>query len=118
MDNLCRSGRIFLHWARFPFYRVEEEPGGRTRVSIMDARYALRPGRGIGSVMVEVAGGQELGLLSRKQSRELLDETGDVLCHQSPDSLVLDLVVGMDQDIPLIDDQSPGNLRICRFELR
>jgi inner membrane protein len=52
-----RPGRIFLHWARFPFFRVEEEPDGRTRVSIVDARYALRPGRGIGSLVVEVAQG-------------------------------------------------------------
>ena len=48
------EGRIFLHWARFPFYQVEEGEGGRMRITILDARYALRPGTGIGSLVLEV----------------------------------------------------------------
>jgi inner membrane protein len=48
------EGKIFLHWARFPFYRVEEGADGKTRITILDARYALQPGRGIGSLVLEV----------------------------------------------------------------
>jgi inner membrane protein len=48
------EGRIFLHWARFPFYRVEERGDGRRRITVLDARYALQPGRGIGSLVLEV----------------------------------------------------------------
>jgi inner membrane protein len=48
------EGRIFLHWARFPFYQVEEGRDGRMRITVLDARYALQPGRGIGSLVLEV----------------------------------------------------------------
>lgn len=51
------EGRIFLHWARFPFYRVEEREDGGRRITILDARYALEPGRGIGSLVLEVPAG-------------------------------------------------------------
>lgn len=38
-----REGAIFLHWARFPFFRVEESGDGWT-VWMTDARYATEPG--------------------------------------------------------------------------
>jgi inner membrane protein len=49
------EGRIFLHWARFPFYQVGPVENGRMRITVLDARYRLRPGgRGIGILTVEV----------------------------------------------------------------
>jgi inner membrane protein len=48
------EGRIFLHWARFPFYRVEPAKEGRLRISVMDARYTLNPGTGFGRMTVMV----------------------------------------------------------------
>lgn len=48
-----RNGAIFLHWARFPFFLVEERPGA-TRVYMIDARYSLNPGTGFGRMVVEV----------------------------------------------------------------
>jgi inner membrane protein len=51
------AGRIFLHWARFPFYQVGPAEGGRVRITVLDARYTLRSdgrGRGFGSLTVEV----------------------------------------------------------------
>jgi inner membrane protein len=60
-----RDGARFLHWARFPFFVVEPrgEAGKGARgggsgesalVWILDARYTLSPGRGFGSLAVEV----------------------------------------------------------------
>jgi inner membrane protein len=43
-----REGRIFLHWARFPFYQVEEVGEDRVRVLVTDARYTINPGTGFG----------------------------------------------------------------------
>ncbi len=48
------EGRIFLLWARFPFYKVEPVGEDRLRVSIMDARYTLHPGTGFGRLTVVV----------------------------------------------------------------
>jgi inner membrane protein len=48
-----RNGAIFLHWARFPFFLLEERPGA-TRVYMIDARYSLNPGTGFGRMVVEV----------------------------------------------------------------
>ena len=48
-----RKGAIFLHWARFPFFLVEERPGS-TLVYMMDARYTLEPGEGFGGAVVVV----------------------------------------------------------------
>jgi inner membrane protein len=48
-----RNGAIFLHWARFPFFLVEERPGA-TRVYMIDARYSVNPGTGFGRMVVEV----------------------------------------------------------------
>ena len=45
--------RGFVGWARFPFVRVEETPGGHT-VHILDARYARRNSRGFGSTSVDL----------------------------------------------------------------
>jgi inner membrane protein len=42
------EGRIFLHWARFPFYQVEPLEEGRTKISVTDARYSINPGTGFG----------------------------------------------------------------------
>jgi inner membrane protein len=42
------EGRIFLHWARFPFYEIEPAGDGRRKVSVMDARYTINPGTGFG----------------------------------------------------------------------
>ncbi len=33
-----REGRAFLHWSRFPYFRIQEIDGGY-RVRIVDARY-------------------------------------------------------------------------------
>lgn len=44
---------IFLDWARFPFFLVEEQPGGRV-VRMIDARYTLEPGEGFGRLTVVV----------------------------------------------------------------
>jgi inner membrane protein len=49
-----REGRIFLHWARFPFYRVEPAGEGLLRIYVMDARYTINPGTGFGRMMVVV----------------------------------------------------------------
>jgi inner membrane protein len=48
------EGGIFLHWARYPFYQIEVGEGGRTRVSIMDARYTINPGTGFGRLTLEL----------------------------------------------------------------
>lgn len=48
-----REGAIFLHWARFPFFLVEERPES-TRVYMMDARYSVNPGTGFGRMIVEL----------------------------------------------------------------
>jgi inner membrane protein len=47
------SVRGFLGWARFPFVRVEETPGGHI-VHILDARYAGPNARGFGTTSVEL----------------------------------------------------------------
>ena len=47
------EAEIFLDWARFPFFQVEEEPGSRV-VRMMDARYTLEPGDGFGRLTVGV----------------------------------------------------------------
>ena len=55
-----REAAIFLHWARFPFFRVKETPDAWT-VHMIDARYTLlpgRPGRGFGATVVTVPRGQ------------------------------------------------------------
>lgn len=44
---------IFLDWARFPFFQVEEQPGSSV-VRMIDARYTLEPGEGFGRLTVEV----------------------------------------------------------------
>lgn len=55
-----REGAIFLHWARFPFFLIEERPGQpgmseTTVVYMIDARYTLTPGpTGFGRQRVEV----------------------------------------------------------------
>jgi len=48
-----RGPASFLHWSRFPFFRVEERPETWI-VHMMDARYTSRPGRGLGARVVEV----------------------------------------------------------------
>ena len=48
-----RNGAIFLGWARFPFFLVEDRPGA-TLVYMIDARYSLNPGTGFGRMVVEV----------------------------------------------------------------
>jgi inner membrane protein len=48
-----REGAIFLHWARFPFFLVEETPESWI-VRMTDARYTLNPGTGFGALTVEV----------------------------------------------------------------
>jgi inner membrane protein len=48
-----REGAIFLHWARFPFFLVEERPD-RWIVRMTDARYTINPGTGFGALTVEV----------------------------------------------------------------
>jgi inner membrane protein len=53
------EGRIFLHWARYPFYQIEVEEGGRRRVSIMDARYTINPGTGFGRLTLELPAPQD-----------------------------------------------------------
>jgi inner membrane protein len=45
--------RGFVHWARFPFARVERHATGCT-VYLLDARYARAPGVGFGAARVEV----------------------------------------------------------------
>lgn len=57
-----REGAIFLHWARFPFFRVEETEDTWI-VRMTDARYTLNPGTGFGASTVEVKkmGGEEEG---------------------------------------------------------
>jgi len=47
------EARGFLNWARFPFYRVEQQ-GGTTVVHIADARYTGDRGRGWASVEVRL----------------------------------------------------------------
>ncbi|HYO13318.1 MAG TPA: metal-dependent hydrolase [Thermoanaerobaculia bacterium] len=47
------QGAIFLHWARFPFFLVEERPE-RWIVRMTDARYTINPGTGFGALTVEV----------------------------------------------------------------
>jgi inner membrane protein len=42
------EGRIFLHWARFPFYEIGAVGEGREKISVMDARYTINPGTGFG----------------------------------------------------------------------
>lgn len=44
---------IFLDWARFPFFQVEEQ-AGRSVVRMIDARYTLEPGEGFGRLTVVV----------------------------------------------------------------
>jgi hypothetical protein len=59
MDPAARAaretpeGRKFLHWARFPFYRVVREGRGTT-VRISDARYSGEQGGGWASVEVRL----------------------------------------------------------------
>jgi inner membrane protein len=53
-----REGAIFLHWARFPFFLVEERPES-TRVYMVDARYSVNPGTGFGRMIVEVGRGRD-----------------------------------------------------------
>lgn len=49
------GGTHFLHWARFPFFRVEEDAvRGRTKIMAMDARYTLTP-NGFGSFTLSTA---------------------------------------------------------------
>jgi inner membrane protein len=48
-----RQGAIFLHWARFPYFVVEEKED-RYVVRMGDARYTLVPGQGFGGLTVEV----------------------------------------------------------------
>ncbi|HEX7185796.1 MAG TPA: metal-dependent hydrolase [Thermoanaerobaculia bacterium] len=48
-----RDGAIFLHWARFPFFQIEEAPGALI-VRMTDARYTINPGTGFGRETVEV----------------------------------------------------------------
>jgi inner membrane protein len=48
-----REGRIFLHWARFPYFRVEERPDAWI-VRMGDARYTINPATGFGSLTVAV----------------------------------------------------------------
>ncbi len=48
-----REGGIFLHWARFPFFLVEEQPRSWI-VYMVDARYTINPGTGFGQMRVEV----------------------------------------------------------------
>lgn len=48
-----RQGAIFLHWARFPYFVVEEKPESYV-VRMGDARYTLVPGQGFGGLTVEV----------------------------------------------------------------
>lgn len=53
-----REGAIFLHWARFPFFLIEEGPErpGMAVVHMIDARYTLTPGpTGFGRQRVEVS---------------------------------------------------------------
>jgi inner membrane protein len=52
-----REGAIFLHWARFPFFRVEERTDVWA-VQMIDVRYTLQPGRGFGATVVEVPRGR------------------------------------------------------------
>lgn len=49
-----REGAIFLHWARFPFFLVEEHSESWI-VYMVDARYSINPGTGFGRQRVEVA---------------------------------------------------------------
>jgi inner membrane protein len=55
---ITREGRIFLHWARFPYFVVEERPEQYV-VRMGDARYTLEPGRGFGGLTVTVPRGEE-----------------------------------------------------------
>ncbi|HYG61728.1 MAG TPA: metal-dependent hydrolase [Thermoanaerobaculia bacterium] len=48
-----REGAIFLHWARFPYFVVEERPAAWV-VRMGDARYTLQPGQGFGGLTVTV----------------------------------------------------------------
>lgn len=48
-----REGAIFLHWARFPFFSVEETPTTWI-VRMTDARYTLNPGTGFGALTIEM----------------------------------------------------------------
>jgi inner membrane protein len=50
---VTREGEIFLHWARFPFFLVEEAPDAWI-VRMTDARYTLNPGTGFGALTVKV----------------------------------------------------------------
>src|SRR6202035_534215 len=52
----------------------------------------------------------------RHQRRKLSDELRDIVDRQFPDPFVSDLVVGMDQDVPLVDDGPPGYLRVLLLE--
>jgi inner membrane protein len=47
------GARIFLHWARFPYFEVEETAAS-TIVYIMDARYETRRSAGFGSFRIEL----------------------------------------------------------------
>lgn len=51
--SVTREGKIFLHWARYPYFVVEEKPD-RYVVKMGDARYTLVPGQGFGGYTVEV----------------------------------------------------------------
>jgi inner membrane protein len=48
-----RDGRLFLHWARFPFFQVEERPGEYV-VHMIDARYTTHPDAIFGALTVRV----------------------------------------------------------------
>ncbi|HVR96484.1 MAG TPA: metal-dependent hydrolase [Thermoanaerobaculia bacterium] len=50
---VTREGRIFLHWARFPYFRVDERPESWV-VRMGDARYTINPATGFGSLTVTV----------------------------------------------------------------
>ncbi|HEV8581612.1 MAG TPA: hypothetical protein VGX68_21300 [Thermoanaerobaculia bacterium] len=49
------EGRIFLHWARFPFYQIGKAGDGRVQVSVTDARYTIEPGTGFGRLTLSFA---------------------------------------------------------------
>lgn len=51
-----REGTIFLDWARFPFFLIEQRPDG-TLVRMVDLRYAREPGTGFGTLDVLVPAG-------------------------------------------------------------
>ncbi|RPH55569.1 metal-dependent hydrolase [bacterium] len=60
------QGAIFLHWARFPFFLVEERPE-RWIVRMTDARYTLNPGTGFGALTVEVPREEVAGVRVRRR---------------------------------------------------